>query len=89
MIAQRAHLQQRVARNLECVGADADLGQIVGDLGDAADLPRLREMAAKSQPVSVGARGFGLMPVVDLSRVAKSAIAEIEKRTVREEPKEK
>jgi HEAT repeat protein len=63
--------------------------KIVGDLGDAADLPRLREMAAKSQPVSAGARGFGLMPVVDLARVAKSAIAEIEKRTGHQEPKEK
>jgi HEAT repeat protein len=63
--------------------------KIVGDLGDAGDLPRLREMAAKSQPVSAGARGFGLMRVVDLSRVAKSAIAEIEKRGAREEVGEK
>ena len=63
--------------------------KIIGDLGNGADLPRLREMAAKSQPVSVGARGFGLMPVVDLSRVAKSAIAEIEKRGIGEEVGEK
>jgi hypothetical protein len=63
--------------------------KIVGNLGDAADLPRLREMAAKSQPVSAGARGFGLMPVVDLSRVAKSAITEIEKRGIRKDVGEK
>jgi HEAT repeat protein len=63
--------------------------KIVGNLGDAADLPRLREMAAKSQPVSAGARGFGLMPVVDLSRVAKSAITDIEKRGIRKDVGEK
>jgi HEAT repeat protein len=63
--------------------------KIIGDLGDAADLPRLREMAAKSQPVAVRGRGFGLIPVVDLSRVAKSAIVEIEKRAAHEEPAEK
>jgi HEAT repeat protein len=63
--------------------------KIIGDLGDADDLPKLREMAAKSQPVSAGARGFGLMPVVDLSRVAKSAIREIEKRAEHQEPGEK
>jgi HEAT repeat protein len=59
--------------------------KIIGDLGDATDLPRLREMAAKSQPVSVRGRGFGLMPAVDLSRVARSAIDAIEKRTSHEQ----
>jgi hypothetical protein len=63
--------------------------KIIGDLGDAADLPRLREMAAQSQPVGARGRGFGLMPVVDLSRVAKSAIAEIEKRATHQESAEK
>ena len=54
--------------------------KIIGELGDSTDLPRLREMAAKSQPIAVRGRGFGLMPVIDLSRVANGAIAEIEKR---------
>jgi len=63
--------------------------KIMGDQGDAGDLPRLREMAAKSQPVAVRGRGFGLMPVVDLSRVAKGAIAEIEKRTSNGNPEQK
>jgi HEAT repeat protein len=53
---------------------------IVGDCGDASDLPKLREMAAKSQQVGVRGRGFGLMPALDISRAAKNAIEGIEKR---------
>ncbi|HLY19988.1 MAG TPA: HEAT repeat domain-containing protein [Bryobacteraceae bacterium] len=53
---------------------------IVGDCGDARDLPRLREIAARSQPVGTSGRGFGLLPALDLARAAKSAIAGIEAR---------
>jgi len=53
---------------------------IVGDCGDSSDLPRLREMAAKSETVGTRGRGFGLMPALDISRAAKNAIGGIEKR---------
>jgi len=53
---------------------------VVGDCGDAGDLPRLRELAAKSEPLGVRGRGFGLMPALDISRAAQSAIASIQKR---------
>ena len=53
---------------------------IVGECGDAGDLPRLREMAAKSEPVGTRGRGFGLMPALDVSRAAKNAIDCIQKR---------
>jgi HEAT repeat protein len=54
---------------------------IVGECGDAGDLPRLRELAAKSVPVGTRGRGFGLMPALDVSRAAKNAIECIQKRT--------
>src|SRR5262245_32921854 len=50
---------------------------IIGELGDATDLPKLREIAAKSEPVASRGRGFGFMPVIDLGRVAKNAIDRI------------
>jgi HEAT repeat protein len=53
---------------------------VVGDCGDATDLPRLREMAAKSEPMGTRGRGFGLMPALDISVAARSAIAGIQKR---------
>lgn len=53
---------------------------IVGECGDAADLPRLRELAAKSEPLGAHGRGFGLMPALDISRAARSAIESIQKR---------
>jgi len=56
---------------------------IVGECGDAGDLPKLRELAAKSQPLGTRGRGFGLMPVLDVSRAAQNAIAGIEKRQAR------
>ena len=54
---------------------------IVGECGDAGDLPKLRELAAKSEPLGVRGRGFGLMPALDISRAAKRAIEGIQKRT--------
>jgi len=56
---------------------------IVGECGDAGDLPRLRELAAKSEPLGIRGRGFGLMPTLDISRAAKNAIEGIEKRQPR------
>ena len=52
---------------------------IVGECGDASDLPRLRELAAKSEPLGTR-RGFGLMPALDISRAASNALAVIQKR---------
>ena len=56
---------------------------VVGDCGDVADLPRLRELAAKSEPLGIRGRGFGLMPALDVSRAAKNALEAIEKRQAR------
>jgi HEAT repeat protein len=53
---------------------------IIGDLGDAGDLPALREMEKHSEKVSVRGRGFGFMPAIDLARAARIAIERIERR---------
>lgn len=53
---------------------------IIGDLGDAADLPKLREVAAHSEPMESRGRGFGFMPAIDLARVAANAITKIQGR---------
>ena len=50
---------------------------IVADLGDAADLPKLRELAAHSDPVFSRGRGFGFMPPIDVARAAQTAIDKI------------
>lgn len=57
---------------------------IVGHCGDASDMPRLRELAAKSEPLGIRGRGFGLMPALDVSLAARNAIEGIEKRQSRE-----
>jgi HEAT repeat protein len=53
---------------------------ILADLGDASDLPALREMERRSEKVSVRGRGFGFMPAIDLARAARIAIERIEHR---------
>ena len=53
---------------------------IIADLGDASDLPALREMEKHSEPVSVRGRGFGFMPAIDLARAARTAIERIGQR---------
>jgi HEAT repeat protein len=53
---------------------------ILGDFGDAADLPGLRDLAAKSDPVYSRGRGFGFMPPIDLGRAAQNAMAKINAR---------
>ena len=52
----------------------------IGELGDDSDLPKLRELAAKSEPLMAGGRGFGFAPAVDLSMAAKNSIRMIENR---------
>jgi hypothetical protein len=48
-------------------------------MGDASDVPLLRELARESEPVSARGRGFGFMPAIDVARAARNAIARIEK----------
>lgn len=55
--------------------------RVVGEMGDASDIPLLREMAAKAEPLTQRGRGFGLMPTIDLARVAQNALERIEART--------
>ena len=52
----------------------------IGDFGDTADLPALRELAAKAERAAPAGRGFGLVPAIDLSRAAQNAIRQIENR---------
>jgi HEAT repeat protein len=52
----------------------------IGITGEATDLPRLRELAKDEVTLGPGARGFGLMPVISISRAAKTAIQNIEQR---------
>jgi HEAT repeat protein len=53
---------------------------IIADLGDSGDLPKLRELAAHSDPVYSRGRGFGFMPPIDLARAAQTAIGKITAR---------
>ena len=53
---------------------------VIGDLGDASDLPRLREIAGKPDAVASRGRGFGFMPVIDLARVAQNAMDRVNAR---------
>ncbi len=55
--------------------------RIIGESGDLADLPALREIARLKEPAMPQQRGFGLMPQIDLSRASQSSIAQIEKRS--------
>jgi HEAT repeat protein len=50
---------------------------IIADMGDAGDLPKLRELAAHSDPVYSRGRGFGFMPPIDIARAAQTAIDKI------------
>ena len=50
---------------------------IIADLGDTGDLPKLRELAAHSDPVYSRGRGFGFMPPIDIARAAQTAIEKI------------
>jgi len=53
----------------------------LGQIGDASDLPKLREIEQKeTDTVSANNRGFGLMPAISISRAARTAIGQIEAR---------
>ncbi len=54
--------------------------RVLAKMGDATDLPALRKIAAVKHEITSHQRGFGLMPAIDLARVAQIAITEIEKR---------
>jgi len=60
-------------------GRLAALGALA-DLGDATDLPGLRELAKEHEEMTAGGRGFGLMPSISLGRAAKPAVSKIESR---------
>jgi HEAT repeat protein len=72
-----------LARQTLATGAVADqmiaLSVLMG-LGDTSDLPKLREIAAKSETLISRGRGFGFMPAIDLARAARNAIAAIDGR---------
>jgi HEAT repeat protein len=53
---------------------------IIGDQGDASDLPRLRELAVHSDPQYSRGRGFGFMPPIDVAKAAQSSINRIAAR---------
>ena len=54
--------------------------RVIGLRGDAADLPRLHELAKDETALSSGSRGFGLMPAISISRAAKTAVQSIDAR---------
>jgi len=74
-------LVRDVIRNGDIASRVIALG-IIGDLGDASDLPKLREIAANSEKVESRGRGFGFMPVIDVARVAQNAIDSISVNSV-------
>ena len=53
---------------------------IIADLGDTEDLPKLKELAAHSDPQYSRGRGFGFMPPIDVARAAQTAIDKITAR---------
>jgi len=54
--------------------------RIIGDNGNASDLPALQSMADQSVELMARQRGFGLMPPIDLSQAAKRTIAQVQNR---------
>lgn len=55
--------------------------RVIGALGDATDLPKLRAIEEKETgSVSAAGRGFGLIPAISLSRAAQTSIEKIEER---------
>ena len=53
----------------------------LAQLGDATDLPKLREIArTETQAFAAQNRGFGLMPAISLSKAAQTTITAIEQR---------
>jgi HEAT repeat protein len=54
--------------------------RVIGVMGGKEDLPALREIASKPEPVMIRQRGFGLMPSIDISKAATATIAQINAR---------
>ena len=55
--------------------------RVIGAAGNASDLPALERIATGSKEnLSSRGRGFGLMPAINLSRAAETAISEIRSR---------
>jgi HEAT repeat protein len=55
--------------------------KVIGLLGDATDLPALKEIQQKeTEAVSTSGRGFGLIPAISLSRAAQTAMERIGER---------
>ncbi|MDP9172090.1 MAG: HEAT repeat domain-containing protein [Acidobacteriota bacterium] len=52
----------------------------LGICGDSSDLPKLRELSKDDAGLNGGARGFGFMPAISISKAAKTAIANIQER---------
>ena len=52
----------------------------LAQMGDASDLPRLKEIARTETQAVAQNRGFGLMPAISLSKAAQTAIQAIEKQ---------
>ncbi|MBM3727469.1 MAG: HEAT repeat domain-containing protein [Acidobacteria bacterium] len=72
-IARRLLQQPDVASRLMAI-------RILAELGSAADLDPLRAIAATDEEISAGARGFGFLPAINLARVARGAVGQIEAR---------
>ncbi len=53
---------------------------VLGDLGEASDLALLNPVAARGEALPPQGRGFGMMPAIDLSKVARNAMRQIEQR---------
>jgi hypothetical protein len=49
-------------------------------VGDASDLPKLQEIAAREKVAMAQNRGFGLMPPISLSKAAQTTMEAIQKR---------
>lgn len=54
--------------------------RIIAALGDASDISRLKPITAATEEASASGRGFGFLPAINLARVARTAIAQIEAR---------
>lgn len=70
----------RAYLNGEDVAAQVIAIRILGDHGDSTDLARLAPIAAHGESLPSQGRGFGMMPSIDLAKVAKNAIRQIEGR---------
>jgi hypothetical protein len=52
----------------------------VGRAGDNSDVLKLRQLAKDSESMAPGARGFGLMPAISISKAAETAVQNLQDR---------